>query len=213
MSHHNESLLVGSNLVSFGASISADQRADVMDCLLYAELSADGKYHRSHQWREWIEQYQRVIYQKGSRISGAINPIRLEMRSVRDLRKLPEQLMGQATSPELKQLLERSIQALMGSDHAATFFNSWFSKGRTETLQVIPCAANRQGGVNILVCGLQMTTQALAAAGYFWEQLYGLMTVRGNGASFLMTEESYAPYREPIARYLARQARQAIIEL
>lgn len=213
MSHQTESRLLGNSLVSFGESVSADLRADVMDCLLYAQLSADGKYHRARQWRQWIEQYQRVIYQKGSRISGAINPIRLEIRGVRDLQRVPAQLAGQATSPELRQLLARSIQTLMDSDHANAYFHSWFTAGRTESMQVIPCTMNELGGVNILVCGLQMTTQAVAHGGFIWEFFSGLMTVRGNGASFLMTEEGYAPHRASIARYLASQAQQAIIEL
>jgi len=213
MSGQIETLLRGNSLVSFGASVSADLRADVMDCLQYAQLSADKKYHRSRQWREWIEQYQRVIYQNGARITGAIHPLRLEIRGVRDLRYLSARLRGEASSPELRQLLEQSIEQLMQSDHADAFFNSWFSSGQSETMQVIPCEADGHGGVTVLVCGLQMTTRALASSGFWWSLISGVMLLQANGASFLMTHDSYSPYRESIAGFLANQATQEIIDL
>ncbi len=212
MSSQSESLLIGNNLLSFSAPVSASLRSDLMDCLLYAQLSADKKYDRSHNWRAWIEQYQRVIYQKGGHLSGAINPIQLTLRHLRELRYFPRRIAGSATSRELQVLLERSIQTLMDSDHAKAFFSSWFSSGRSEAMQVVPCEANKDGGVNILVCGLQMTTRM--TPGYFiWDAFDGELTVRSNGASFLLTEESYGPYRKPIADYLAQQAQQAIVEL
>ncbi len=212
MSSQCESLLMGNNLLSFGASVSASLRSDIMDCLLYAQLSADKKYDRSRHWKPWIEQYQRVIYQKGGALSGAINPVQLTIQHLRELRYVPRQIAGSATSRELQVLLERSMQTLMEGDHARTFFSSWFASGSSETMQVIPCEASIDGGVNILVCGLQMTTR-MTPGFFFWDALSGEMTVRSNGASFLLTEESYGPYRRPIADYLARQAQQAIIEL
>ncbi|OQR37856.1 hypothetical protein BWR59_01815 [Pseudomonas sp. Bc-h] len=213
MTTPNESLVMGSSLVSFGSSVSAGLRADVMDCLLYAQLSADKKYDRRQNWRQWIEQYQRVIYQKGSRISGALNPVQIKIQRLQDLRTVRYYLSGAATSPELQALLERSIDALMGSEHAKAFFSTWFVSGRSESMQVIPCEARADGGVNILVCGLQMTTSAFTSGFFFWEVPSGEMIVRSNGASFMMTEESYAPFRKPIARYLGAQARRVILEL
>jgi len=213
MSSQSESLLMGSNLVAFAPSVPANLRADVMDCLLYAQLSADAKFDRSRTWRQWIEQYQRILYQKGARISGALNPVRLKIERLSDLSRIRHHLAGSATSPQLRVLLERSINELMNSDHAKTFFGSWFSAGRSESMQVIPCEATQDGGVNILVCGLQMTTTAFKPGIFFWEVLGGEMIVTANGGSFLMTEDSYAPFREPIASYLATQAQQVIQEL
>ena len=213
MASQSESVLMGRNLVSFGASVSASQRADVMDCLLYAQQSADGKYDRSRNWRQWIDQYQRIIYRNGARISGAIDPVRISIQNVRELRYLALQISGSATSPALRGLLERSIHKLMDSAHATAFFNSWFSSGRSESMQVIPCESRGDGSVEILVCGLQMTTSVVKPGFFFWDVLSGEMTVNSNGGSFLMTEESYAPYRESVTAYLTAHSQQALLEL
>jgi hypothetical protein len=208
----NASLLGGNNVVSF-EGVSADLRADIMDCLLYAQLSADKQHDRSHQWKSWMDQYQRVIYQKGSQLTGAINPNYLKIESLRELRYLPINATGVATSPQLQALLRHSFDILMNSEHARTFFSSWFTQGRSESFQVIPCKADGEDSATILICGLQMTTRALVPAYYFWKMLAGDMTVTSNGASFRFTAKGYEPYREPIREYLASQVRKEIIDL
>jgi hypothetical protein len=213
MSSRSDTLLVGNNLVSFEASISGSVRDDILDCLLYAEQSADKKHDRSVQWKLWIEQFQRVIYQKGGRLTGSIDPDQVVIEHIRELRYVPYMIAGSATSRELQAVLQRSISTLLDSNHAKTFFNSWFSSGRSESFQVIPCVVSQGGGVNILVCGLQMTTRAFKPGRVPWEGLGGDLTIRSNGGSFLLTEDSYRPYREGIMAYLNRQARQAILEL
>jgi hypothetical protein len=213
MSNRSDTLLMGNNLVSFEASISRGLRDDILDCLLYAEHSADKKHDRSVHWKLWIEQFQRVIYQKGGWLTGSIDPDQVVIEHIRELRYVPYMIAGSATSRELQAVLERSISTLLDGSHAKTFFNSWFSSGRSESFQVIPCVVGQGGGVNILVCGLQMTTRAFKPGRVPWEVLGGDLTIRSNGGSFLLTEESYQPYREGIMAYLNRQARQAILEL
>jgi len=213
MSSRSDTLLAGNNLVSFEASISSGLRDDILDCLLYAEQSADKKHDRSVHWKLWIEQFQRVIYQKGGRLTGSINPDQVVIEHIRELRYVPYMIAGSATSRELQAVLQRSISTLLDSSHAKTFFNSWFSSGRSESFQVIPCVVSQGGGVNILVCSLQMTTRAFKPGRVPWEVLGGDLTIRSSGGSFLLTEESYRPYKEGITAYLSRQARQAILEL
>jgi hypothetical protein len=209
----DESVLQGRNFVSFGPGIPAQLRADILDCLLYAQLSADQKYNRYRSWKPWIEQYQRIIYQKGGRLTGSVDPGAVTIRRLRDLRYLPASAFGRATSPELHALMAGSLHALFSSEHANTFFNSWFSSGQSESFQVVPCRASRTGALDVLVCGLQMTTRAVKPGPLFWDALSGDMTVRTNGASFSLTEQSYAPHREKISRYLTDVAKKTIAEL
>ena len=206
-------LLQARNLVSFAPGISAQLRADILDCLLYAQLSADQKYDRHRSWRGWIDQYQRVIYQKGGRLTGAIDPGAVTIKRLRDLRYLPPSAFGKATSAELHALMTGSLKALLNSEHANTFFSSWFTSGQSESFQLVPCQASRPDAVDILVCGLQMTTRAVKPARLFWDTLSGDMLVRTNGASFSLTEQSYAPHREKISHYLTDVAKKAIAEL
>lgn len=195
-------ILFGDSVLSFGASIDQPLREDILDCLLYAQLSADKKHQKRAAWRPWIEQYQRVIYQNGSPLNGAIDPMNLKIKRLRDLRNLPLASRGTATSPQLRALMNSSLEKLLESEHAKTFFSSWFSAGRSESFQVVPCQIDEAGEVTILVCGLQMTTTAVSHSPFFWQALSGDMTVRSNGASFRFSTQGYAPYRDKIRGYL-----------
>lgn len=198
--------LVGDSLLSFGDGIDQPLREDILDCLMYAQLSADKKYLKRTAWKPWIEQYQRVIHQNGGSLNGAIDPMNLKIKRLRDLRNLPLASRGTATSPQLRALMNASLETLLDSPHAKTFFNSWFSSGRSESFEVVPCQIDDEGGVTILVCGLQMTTTAVSNAAFFWQALSGEMTVRSNGASFRFSAQGYAPYRDKIRNYLTATA-------
>lgn len=212
MSQPSESLAMGNSLVSLSQSIAVQRRADVLDCLLYAQLMADRKYDRKRDWKRWIDKYQKVIYENGGQIRGAIAPVRLRIRRLRDLRSIHHQIAESARPRELQMLLHRSINALMESDHAKTFFNSWFSRGRSESMQVIPCTDTDDGATAILICGLQMITKVVYGS-VGWDLISGEMELRSEGASFSLSEKGYAPFRDKISNYLAQQAGQAIVEL
>lgn len=203
--------LIGGNLVSFSQGIAADLKAEIMDCLLFAQLSADAKYQRGAQWKPWIEKYQKVIFNNGSPLSGAIDPLHLTIKRMRDVRNL--RLSGTATSPQLQALVQRSFDQLMDSDHANAFFSKWFTSGRSESFQVVPCQSDGRGGATVMVCGLQMTTREWGSGLYFWQILNGEMTVRANGASFRFTRAGYEPFRQAIQDALADHALRQIIDL
>ena len=207
----NESSLIGNNLVSFAEGIAPALKADIMDCLLFAQVCADDKYQRSAQWKLWIEKYQKVIFNNGSSLSGAIDPLQVTIKRLRQVRDI--RLRGTATSPELQRMLQSSFDQLMDSDHAKTFFSTWFTSGRSESFQVVPCQSDGQGGATILVCGLQMTTREVGSGLFFWQIINGEMTVRANGASFRFTGAGYAPFRNAIQDALAERAQRQIIDL
>ncbi|WP_268798159.1 hypothetical protein [Pseudomonas huanghezhanensis] len=206
----NDTFLIGDGVLSFSDDVPRALRDDILDCLMYAQLSADKKHEKRAQWRLWIEQYQRIILQKGGVLTGAIDPIRLVIKRLRDLQSVPQQISGRATSPELRALMRTSLDILLASDHAKIFFDSWFSAGRSESFQVVPCQMDDRGGVTIMVCGLHMTTTAVSDAFFFWHALTGEMTIRPNGASFRFTAQGYAPYRDKIRSYLSENSLKTI---
>lgn len=206
-----KSLTMGNSLVSFTPSIGGQRRADVLDCLLYAQLMADQKYDRKRDWKRWMEKYQKVIYERGGQIKGGIDPVRLRIKNMWDLRIINHQFVRYTQPPELQMLLRRSIDTLMESDHAKIFFKSWFVRGRSESMQVIPCADLGNGEIAILICGLQMTTRISLGAG--WDLISREMELRCEGASFHLSEQGYAPFRDEISKYLAQQAGNTIVEL
>lgn len=218
MSRMGDCLLAGDSLISFGEGISQDLRADIMDCLLYAQLSADARYDKRRMWQPWIEAYKSQLWRVGGQQTGAVSPRPFKLSKLSKLSSLRLDVSGAAASPHLQALLKQSLDALMSSDHAQIFFNSWFSSGRSESFQVVPCEADGAGGATLLICGLQMTTKPLGSSWFFdpllfWRKLAGEMTVIANGAACRLTPQGYEPHRQRVQDYLENKAKLHITEL
>lgn len=213
MSNVGVNLLAGDSVVSFDEGMSSTLKDDIMDCLLHAQLSADARYDKRRMWQPWIEEYKAQLWRAGGQRTGAVIPRPSKISRLSTLSSLRLVTSGAASSPPLQKLLKQSLDTLMASEHAQTFFNTWFTSGRSESFQVVSCETDRGGGANVLVCGLELTTKALGPGRFFWEVLAGEMTVVANGAACRFTAQGYAPHRQRVQDFLVRQARQAIVEL
>ncbi|KPX73506.1 hypothetical protein ALP66_01151 [Pseudomonas amygdali pv. photiniae] len=211
MSDLDETLLAGANLLSFARNVEPGLRQDVQDCLHHAKLVADDQHSPRMAWRSWLDAYQQAILATGGRRSAVINDVRLRIHSFRDIGKL--QLPMVNNSVELRRLYRSSLDRLLSSNHAKTFFSSWFTSGRSESFQIMPCAMHSEDEVMILLCSLQMTTIASRPALYFWQILGGEMQVHAVGTAFRFSRKSFEPFRQTVQDMLADRAAAEIINL
>lgn len=211
MPSSHECLLVASNLMAFDTGMAAGLRQDLLDCLLYAQLTADGLYSPRRQWSAWLDTYQRSISDVGGRRTGNVFSSVLRLRRFSDMRtvRFPGNVME---NPALGRLLEQSLARLLTSEQARAFRNSWFSAGRSESFQLVPCIQNKEDQATILLCGMQMTT-GFGPSRYFWQALAGQMTVRYTGVAFIFRRQAFDARRQSVRDALAARAAQEIIRL
>lgn len=210
MSTLEESLLSGKNLVSFAHNIAPGLRQDILDCLLYAQLKADESVPHRDDWRTRQGAYQRSLEKNGANRYADVRDQRVKIHHLRDLRKLQ---LPVNRSPELHQLYGRSLDKLMTSEHAQAFFSSWFTSGRSEHFQVVPCAMHSEDEATIVLCALQMTTTSLRPALYFWQILGGEMMVQAAAAGFRFSSKAFDPYRQAVQDTLSAHAAREILRL
>ncbi|WP_055003158.1 hypothetical protein [Pseudomonas coronafaciens] len=210
MSDPDETLLTSSSLLSFH-NIDACLRQDIISCLRHARLVADDQHSPQRAWHLWLDVYQRSIVANGGLRSARGNDVRLNIHSFRDIGKLRFPVVDNAV--ELRRLYHRSLDTLLASDHAKTFFSSWFTSGRSESFQLMPCVMHNKDEATILLCSLQMTTTALRPAFYFWQILGGEMRVHAISAAFRFSRQSFEPFRQTVQDSLADRARAEIISL
>ncbi|WP_122341630.1 hypothetical protein [Pseudomonas caricapapayae] len=211
MSDPDETLLAGSSLLSFARNVEPDLREDILSCLQYARLVATDRYSPGRAWRAWLNAYQHAILANGGRRSAGLNDVHLKIHSFRDVGKL--QLPVIDNTVELGQLYRSSFDRLLSSDHAKTFFSSWFTSGRSESFQLMPCVMHSEDEVTILMCSVQMTTLALRPALHFWQVLGGEMRVHAVGTAFRFSRQSFGPFRQTVQDALTGRAVAEIIRL
>ncbi|KPC35517.1 Uncharacterized protein ABJ99_3927 [Pseudomonas syringae pv. cilantro] len=211
MPERDESLLSGNNLVSFAYNVCPALRQDILDCLHHARLVADDLHSPRQSWRSWLDTYQRTISATGGQLDARIEEARLKIHRFRDIGKL--RLPAVSNSVELRQLYLRSLDSLLASEHAQTFFNNWFISGRFESFQIIPCAMQSEEEATIMLCSMQMSTLALRPALYFWQILGGEMQVHTFGTAFRFNRQRFEPFRQTVQDALSDRAIAEIVGL
>lgn len=193
-------LLSDNNLVSFSQEMSEQERRDVIDCLRYSQSLANRKHSRHQAWGRWLNTYQAGLFNNGFTLSGALLYEILSISDARELRHVMGKAIEAAGHQALSGLAATALETMLDSHHAQSFFEGWFTAGRSESMQVVPCRRDAAGFVEVMICGLQMHTEEMA--GSWFKRPTAQMTITIDGAAFIYSAQAYAPYREKIRKEL-----------
>ncbi|WP_341522482.1 hypothetical protein AABC73_03530 [Pseudomonas sp. G.S.17] len=211
----SRSLLRGSNLVSFFPELSPLSRGDILDALLWAQLSASDRYNPEKQWEQWIELYTAVLIDSSFKPGSSLAQKPVKVSNESDFRREATKLVKTINPPGLANVAEVALNDMFNSAHARLFFDSWFNfnAGRSDSFQIVPCEKGGFNQVKIAACGLQMVTRTKVKPpnGFFpaWPFTYEMtLTLRGGG--FVYDVNDYATHRERIREALRAKGSEAI---
>lgn len=207
--------VVGNNLLSFYPGATKEEKEDIQDALLFADLQASETFDRKQNWGPWINLHQQRLSGVGlSRMSSIEHkPVKVSKRA--DFSKRTSTLIHSIASPRLADVARKALYAMQNSEHAQQFYTSWFSAGRSDSFQIVPCEKMPDGSINIMVCGLQMTTltkpKLIIPIGIFptWPLAYE-MTIVMKGGLFAYHLSRYALHRERVNGELAKKVNEAV---
>ncbi|GFM78701.1 hypothetical protein PSCICM_45200 [Pseudomonas cichorii] len=204
----SNSLLMANNLVSFLPGFDAQERADIQDCLLLAELCAFDAFDRKKNWDGWINAYQQKLVVCGLSRTSAIDQKSAVFKKPKDFQSQAALLVARITSPRLAELAKSSLQDMFNSEHAKVFFSSWFSVGRSESFQMVPCEKRESGQIHIVICGLKMLSLTKPKPWYSWISKIPMwplsyeMKLLLKGGGFVFDNTQYALNRDRVRKEL-----------
>lgn len=190
----------GNSLVSFESGMPESMRRDLLDCLRYCEIRANEKHDRQEAWTRWISAYQGGLFKHGFTLSGVLPHDILTVNDAAELRSAISTIIQAAGHEALSGLVSQALERMLGSAHAQSFFNGWFTAGRSESMQVVPCGLQPAEVVDVMICGLKMQTQT--TDGSWFARATSSMTITIDGGAFRYSAQAYAPYREKIRQRL-----------
>jgi hypothetical protein len=197
-------LLRGSNVVALTEGMSEQERADILDCLMYAQIKAGERADSHTGWFTWINRYQGTLLKTGLTFSGILAS---QTRSISDKRELPflaSSLIESYGHQALGYLARSSLDALLKSHIAQNFFQEWFVKDRTENLQLVPCLKASNGQIEIMVCAMQVITES--TAGSWFERPTSTMIINVEGSAFIYDQHAFGAVRKKLRARLDRHA-------
>lgn len=193
-------LLGGNSLVSFDSGMPEPMRRDLLDCLRYCDVRANEKHDRHEAWTRWINAYQGGLFKHGFALSGVLPHDIVTVSDATELRHAISATIQAASNEALSRLASQALERMLGSPHAQSFFNGWFTAGRSESMQVVPCGLQATEVVDVMICGLKMQTQT--TDGSWFARATSSMTITIDGGAFRYSAQAYAPYREKIRQRL-----------
>lgn len=205
MSDTPQLVLIGQTLTSFSSGLSSDEQRDILDCLSYSQTRADRKYSRRDDWKMWINRYQAGLYNNGFKIGAALVTDTVEVSRMSEVPDVLRSMAEGSGHDELASLGRSALSRMLTSSQAHSFFQGWDAEGFSESLQVVPCRKRDSGDVEVLFCGVRLTTQTLA--GLEPGTSRSGMRVSLDGAAYVFSEAAYAGYREAVTARLEAYTR------
>lgn len=208
MNNPSDILLGGTNLISFSSNTLAEEKSDILDCLAYAEISASGRFNRKRHWAQWIDRYQLELYKNGFEITDALPGERLVLTDPGDLYSVVSDALETGENRELESLARSSFLALLRSKDGQAFLRNWFSKERTENVQIIPCRRDSRGRIEMLFCGLELLIATTERSWFEGSRSKIVITI--SGGEYRYSSAAYDRYRKKVESFLEGHTRESI---
>ncbi|MCD5989927.1 hypothetical protein KDX30_18695 [Pseudomonas sp. CDFA 553] len=213
MSEMTSSVVVaGSNLISFMAGLTREEKKDVSDLLRYADYFASQTYDRSELWTSWMGYYRNRL-EKFSTVKARIVKEPMVITDAEELEQITASVVGTTGSTSLARLMQHSLRTVRIDKDAQLFFQHGRGSGRLRTFQVVGCEKTPAGQILIVLCALHANAYTEVDILGLSERIQRDIVLRISGGVYELDREQYAMQRESITsklRYVTRLAIQDI---
>lgn len=191
-----DAAIVGSTLVALTETLSMEDRQDVMDLLLYAELEANKKYNKDEVAKSWMNHYQRTLVKHGCELKSFLNEDPIFVPRTNGLHGVALSLIGSEGSAPLERLARSAIEALKLDTFASEFYQGQASAKNTLVFSMAPCELTPTGEPAVFFCGLKLISTVDVTGAWLWKTTFRDVSLFPAGGTFIFKREAYAKHRQ-----------------
>lgn len=204
-------------LTSFTEKLSGQDKADILNSTLLAQLAANKQLNRQEQPQEWYAFYQNVLSKVGWVIQGfSFDDYKPSSNTFTMDNVVLDQLKASTSSDEME-VLEATIKALQQlqpTDGLAVLFNSQCFKDHAGNFQVQLCTKNQNGQIVIALGTFYFnTSENVTSPFFFWTYHLQQTGVHYAVQTTTLDEQVYAQVRDEIVSKLGTQYQTYVHEL
>lgn len=203
-------VVAGSNLVTFIAGVSQQEKSDMLGVLRFADYFASQTWRRQEQWTSWIPYYRSQLLKFGCTLQTQIAMQPAVLTDTADLNTMFYKIRGACGVDQLADMVEQSYRTIRVNQHARQFFAYGRGSGNLGTFQSIPCIRDDNGQLQILMVGMHANTYATTDILGLSERTQRSIVLRLSGGVYSFSPERYAPHRESVRARLRDISRLAI---
>ena len=191
------------SMVAFLPGLSSEERTDIQNVLLDAQLFAGRQFDFKTQWGTWMHYYRSRLKARGIQQKGVVLGDSLVVSSVDDLLQATFKVSHPADRKRLGGLVQRAVAAMGVGQAAESYFQSGFDQGRLGSFQIVPCEKYEPGRMLLLLCSLHLSIDDHAPG-----RLRLLFHFKGG--SYIFDSKVYAAHRDEVMRYLDGRAQELV---
>lgn len=202
MSVTERALMVGESLVTFGQTLIEQDRQDMLDLMVYAEMHATSKADQQGSPYEWLSFYQRALLQHGCKIMSFVADDTFEAFTVEQVRRFELRVASKDKDDIFVQMVKQGLAAFKLEEKVARHLLQSFVPQRESPKAVLcsvnPCYLDEQNRAFLGICGLVLSYEVQVRQGLLTDTYTQYVTLSPTGGRYLFDREVYATHREQV---------------
>ena len=193
-----DAIKVGATWVSFVGGLSREDKQDIQDCLLYAELRANSAGSAGF---VWLSHYQSTLLSLGFNLQSYIVDRPVLVLDIRQVYEYAVEVSGVRSTQRLAQSLGEVFDAMPISQDARNYLRHPVENAQTLHYQCVPCEKTQEGHVIVFVCGLALSCQRMRSRGRTHD-----VYLNAKGGAFVLNRAIYARHRAKVQEAVRQAA-------
>jgi len=191
------------SLVTFEPALSKQERVDIQDVLLDAQLFAGAKFNFETQWSSWMHYYRNRLTSRGVKQRSVVTDDSLLLNNASELLSATFAIKGISDHDVVGDLVRRSFEEMGIYQVSDAYFRYGSNSTYVGSFQFVPCLRTENDQVVMSLCSLHLVSDPQSTGGrrllFFFK-----------GGSYVFDRQDYAAHRSDVERYLAGRSRSMI---
>ncbi len=211
-----QGFVCGGSTVSFTENLKGQQKSDVLNSTLFAQLVADAKHSR--ETPEWYEEYVQVLGMIGYEVEGLFKFKKFDCNSLTftmDTAVL-NVLMGLATDDEirLKQAILDAMKAFENEDKCVVLFDGYSKTSSTHGgFQIFPCTTDSNNNALLSLGAFYFTSAQNGNNILFFDYITSSTSLFTAGQKCLLKMDIYDTVRDAILKKLGDKSKTEVANI
>lgn len=212
---NSEGLVVAGSLVSFTSKVEGQQKADVLDSCLLAQLASTKKYNRNTDPDKWYEFYVDVL----GHLGWVLQSLKFSKYNSSETQfKMSDVLLKMLTTlvkgdKEVIEVVEQTLQQLEKSPGSLTLYSSNSSEGKQGNYQIWPCTVDESNQVVAAFNGYKFDARKVDKTFLFFPYSAREINLYYSTQVFTLNEGVYAQLREEVRKKLGKSGQDYVSNL
>lgn len=202
MSESERSLMVGENLVTFTEGVSQQDRQDMLDLMVCAEMYATDQVDQHVSPGNWLTFYQQKLLMHGCKIMSFVAEDTFTAFSVDEVRAFELRVAAKDGDVVFANMVKQGLVALNLEEKAARHLAQSSVPRRDSHKSVLcnvnPCYTDDRNRAFLCICALVLSYEVQVKHGLITDTYTQYVTLSPSGGRYLFDRDVYATHREQI---------------